>query len=113
MTTPKPPTPQGISALLKKAGFERETLRPPTGVRWDGRPDSRTRKWLAGFQVHADRDRVVVRWRSGFVANPDSTAKDRATVVQLRCYANVITEAGWTVETTEYELIVTAGKAGH
>ena len=50
-----------------------------------------------------------MRWHSGSVVNPDRTDEDRAA--QLRCYANVIETARWTVEAGERGLIVTAGKA--
>jgi hypothetical protein len=106
------PTPQGISALLRKAGFERSFLRPPTGTRWDGRPDSRTRKRVAGFEVRAEGGDVSVIWRpSSGVGNLNRMIEDRN--VQLRCYAHVIADAGYSVETVldTPRLIVTAKPA--
>ena len=89
MTAPKTPTPSGISRLLASAGFERATLRPPTGVRWDGRPDSRTRKRQAGFEVRAEGCDVSVIWRPGpGVGNLDRMCEER--IAQLSCYTNIL-----------------------
>jgi hypothetical protein len=107
--TPRTPTASGISRLLAGAGFERATLQPPTGKRWDGRPDSRTRKRLAGFEVRADGGGVSVIWRPGSsVGNLDRMNEDRE--VQLRCYASALVAAGYSVETalSPPRLIVTA-----
>jgi len=79
MTIPKPPTPQGVSALLKRAGFS---------------------------TVYAREGAVRVKhlfW--SMRATPEQHA------AKLAPYAKAIAEAGWSVETAEYELIVTAGKA--
>ncbi len=97
--TPKPPTPQGISALLKRAGYDRSVSR-----------SFRSGGSTSGFRVGKDhrRDNAVEVthhfWSMG--------AKSEQYAVKLAEYAKVITDAGWTVETGEYELVVTTWKAG-
>jgi hypothetical protein len=95
--TPKSPTPQGISALLAKAGFTRAIVKASAAG-------------CAGFAVTADRSRsdaVRVRYRSWSMVGPNSRSAERNAD-----YAKAIRDAGWTVDTTDYELIVTPGKEG-
>lgn len=99
----KPPTPQGISALLRKAGFERSLQREFASH-------------TAGFRVRAGRDTriapgpyVRVRWwpdSSYQPAIPGVLNDRRAT--WLAKYARVLTTAGWPVEVRKDCLIVTA-----
>jgi len=93
----KTPTASGISRLLAKAGFERSVRKVRNG--------------RSGFLVTKDRARtgqVRVRYYSWMnMGTPYGTCRER-----IAAYARAITEAGWTVEAGEYELIVTAGKAG-
>jgi len=100
--TPKPPTPQDIiSALLKRAGFTRSDSTGGGGA-------------ATGYVVSLERAvgkaaSVRVRYHSrsaGWSSSPEYVK------AKLDAYAKTITEAGWTVEAGEYELIVTAGKAG-
>ena len=94
------PTPQGISALLKRAGFTRSDS---TGGGGAG----------SGYVVSFERARgknasVRVRYHSrsaGWSSSPEYVK------AALAGYAETITGAGWTVEAGEYGLIVTAGKA--
>jgi hypothetical protein len=85
------PTPQGISALLRKAGHTRaETGRFPSA---------------SGYRVYADRrrhGRVTVDYLPAH-RMPEGAVRDF-----LAAYAKTITEAGWTVEAGTYELVVTA-----
>lgn len=93
--TPRPPTPQAISALLKRAGFERAQVQRFT--------------LTSGFRVTKSRahpDAVRVEYLTG----PREHESFRPG--RLAAYAETITDDGWTVETGEYELTVTAGKAG-
>jgi hypothetical protein len=77
---PKPPTAQGISRLLKAAGFDNSTsLRVP------------------GFHVRADASAVYVGWRQGRQQGRhvyDQAAENRA----LAEYAEAVSAAGWPAE---------------
>jgi hypothetical protein len=88
----KPPTPQAVSAPLRKAGFTRAV----TAIRGG----------CSGFVVTADRARdgsVRVRYRSWSMGAVDQGAREWITR-----YAKAITGAGWTVDAGTYELVVTA-----
>lgn len=93
MTTPKTPTPQGISRLLAGAGFTRAEISRFVQV--------------SGFSVTRDRrDQRTVRIEYRVAAR---------TAVQickdiLAAYTKIIADAGWTVEAAEWELTVTARK---
>lgn len=95
------PTPQGISALLKRAGFTRSDS---TGGGGAG----------SGYVVSLERARgkaasVRVRYHSrsaGWSSSPEYVKE------KLAQYTEILAAAGWTVEAGEYELIVTTGKAG-
>jgi len=112
VTSPKPPTAQGISRLLAKAGFERAGFGLPTRFHHDGRPILTSRPPVPGFQVRDDGFGTVVRWKHGRVVNLDAMDQERASC--LAAYAKTITEAGWAVEPMSYagtavhHLIVTA-----
>ena len=86
----KEPTPQGISALLKRAGFERSTSSPSRIKGW--------RNYTAGYQVNARYPSgAEVTHRVGFDRGPRADA-ERARM--LAAYATVIREAGWHVVTS-------------
>jgi hypothetical protein len=92
MTETKNPTPQGISALLRKAGFNRSERQGRAGGS------------SSGFRVGTDWTRTgAVRVRHVFWSMGGGDAAP-----WLAKYARTITEAGWTVEAGTYELIVTA-----
>jgi hypothetical protein len=74
MSNTKPPTPQGISALLRKAGYER-------GYRVKRSPH--------------DSDAVLVNWWADSSSLDDERAKHDQT---LQRYADVINEAGYKAE---------------
>jgi hypothetical protein len=96
----KPPTPQAISALLRKAGFERWTLGPATREHWDGRPVASSRERSDGYEViKGPREQVLVGYREGRVVNPDRMAERRARM--LAEYARVVRDAGWQVADSE------------
>ena len=93
--TSKIPTPQGISRLLAKAGFERAVISIRGGN--------------SGFQVTACRAREgAVKVRQYYLAGgvPMGHYRDR-----LRRYANAIEAAGYGTEMGTYHLIVTAKTA--
>ena len=93
--TAKTPTPQGISHLLKLAGFDRAVRATQSGARHA----------RSGFMVSKDLRRdgaVMVRHSFLLRSTPEQHA------AKLAAYAKTITEAGWTVEAGTYELIVTA-----
>jgi hypothetical protein len=87
----KPPTPQAISVLLRKAGFARATAIPGR-VGWDGTVLRSNRK-TAGYQVKGDGDRVSVTCLTAEVTSPDRTYEQRLDT--LRSYAAAITAAGF------------------
>jgi hypothetical protein len=91
---PKALTPQGVSALLKKAGFTRSESAERGSA-------------CSGFVVRKDWTRdSAVRVRHQFLLmSTDRNGTRRAE--ELARYAKAITDAGWDVETGEYELIVT------
>lgn len=98
MTT-KPPSPQGISALLRKAGFGRSTFSP-------GRMG--LRRYSPGYLVTAGypESMVEVCHRGG-----DEAECER----MLAAYAEAVRAAGWCAawskrRTTRPVLIVTAPK---
>jgi hypothetical protein len=99
MTTP--PTPQAISALLRKAGFERSVSRATRIKGW--------RESSAGYYVTGYKDEVNVRHMLGF--SRDEEARDR----MLARYAEAIRAAGWQVTgptPVGRELVVTAPPSG-
>lgn len=98
--TPHPPTPQGISALLKRAGFER------------------SEGGSAGYTVHGYAGRftdvVILNPRNDDNLEAWERYLSEAEEELARC-AQVITEAGFAVEfkcRPVPKLVVTAGKAG-
>jgi len=93
----KPPTPQGISALLRKAGFQRGETFKKGGRRGEVS--------VAGYHVSltARHETVDVRW---WAPTHDTSRQDK----MLAAYAEVIEGAGWAVETRRAWLIVTAPK---
>jgi len=93
MTSPKQPTPHGISRLLGYAGFKRADR------------DSLT---SSGFEVNGlSAGRVEVRWRPMSMGTSDAQRWAR-----LDEYAKAITETGYSAERDEHvcRLIVTARK---
>lgn len=97
--TAKTPTPQAISALLRKAGFERSVS---SATRIKGWHD-----YSAGYMARGyGADSVEVRHMTGFDRGERAA---RARGEMLGRYADAITAAGWAVERTDYDqLIVTA-----
>jgi hypothetical protein len=94
----KPPTPQAISALLRKAGYARSELIPGR-IAWDGR---RIRSSLrtAGYRVIKGADgEVLVSYEIGRVVNPDAEAKRR--VILLADYARALCAGGWQATVSE------------
>jgi hypothetical protein len=90
--TAKTPTPQGISALLRKAGFQRAAVS--------------TRDGYSGFQVTKCHTRVgAVKVRQYFFLGGSPAARYREP---LRRYANVIEAAGYSAEMYTHHLIVIA-----
>lgn len=98
------PTPQAISALLRKAGFERAEMT---------RNSRHHKEHTAGFHVTASFGEVRVNWW------PDSRdpASQRAEAVQQQIedgramrarYAQAIVNAGWPVREHLHSLTVTA-----
>lgn len=93
MTSPKTPTPQGISALLRKAGFERaEVIRK-------GRHHGEN---TAGYRVHKAPGEVRVNhWPATVPPTARTTEfaaeERRQTLEMLGRYAEAIEAAGWTV----------------
>jgi hypothetical protein len=89
--TPKIPTPQAISALLKRAGFERAAVSIRGGN--------------SGFKAEKCGVRAdAVKVRAYFLVRmPDQTYG-----AMLRRYRDVIEAAGYSVEMGTYHLIVTA-----
>jgi hypothetical protein len=86
------PTPQGISALLRKAGFTRAVI----GIRGGN----------SGFKVTKCRAREnAVEVRQYFQLSVSSLEPYRD---KLRRYAEVIEAAGYGTEAGTYHLIVTA-----
>jgi hypothetical protein len=92
--TAKPPTPQAVSALLKRAGFKRSERQ--IGGFGDGFVAEKD--WTAKGAV-----RVGHRFWS-------LRGGDRGP--WLAKYAEAITAAGWAVEAGERELVVTAPRPG-
>ena len=91
-TNPKTPTASGISRLLSGAGFDRAVIKVGRGSH-------------SGFVVRkavGTDDAVRVRYYSlSMGTSPERHKEWRAR------YAKTLTDAGWTVEAGEYELIVT------
>lgn len=91
----KPPTPQGISALLRKAGFERSVSRGRSGS-------------SSGFRVHKDYTRDgAVRVTHHFWSMGTPIERHQQ---ELARYAQAITAAGYRAEITDggWGLTVTA-----
>jgi hypothetical protein len=93
LTMPKNPTPQGISALLRKAGFDRAEV-----IRGGRRHGENT----AGYHVHAMAGEVRVNHWPATVLPTARTTKfaqeeRRQTLEMLDRYAEAIQAAGWTV----------------
>jgi uncharacterized glyoxalase superfamily metalloenzyme YdcJ len=94
MTPTKPPTPQGISALLRKAGFERAAISIRGGN--------------SGFKVEKCRARAgAVKVRAYFLIR----MSDQAYGAMLRRYRDAIEAAGYSTEVGTYHLVVTAKPA--
>lgn len=92
------PTPQGISALLKRAGFERSTSNATRIKGW--------RNYGEGYSVTGDR--IDVRVRHRFEDRRDQVDPEKYRTA-LQQYAAPITAAGYSTKIDGWELIVTAG----
>lgn len=89
----KPPTPQGISALLRRAGFDRAVVSIMGGN--------------SGFKVEQCRSRpAAVKVRQYFLLR----GSDQRYGEALRRYRDVIEMAGYRTELGTYHLVVTAGE---
>lgn len=94
----KPPTPQAISALLRKAGYARSEVTPGR-VRWDG-TRVRSAKRSAGYRViKGNHGEVRVSYSGGDVVSPNASAKQRDAL--LADYARAICAAGWQATVSE------------
>jgi hypothetical protein len=97
------PTPQAISALLRKAGFEKSESSGSKG--W--------RNYSEGYKVNGPFDEAVeVRHMTG-LDRGENGRKRRAEM--LARYAAAITEAGWAIaadDDRDYVLIVTTPPSG-
>lgn len=96
----KPPTPQGISVLLRKAGFEKSVVTRNT---------RHHKAHTAGYHVTTIMGEVRVNW---WPETDDSAAAHQAAIPKGRemraRYADVIAAAGWAVTEKMHTLIVTA-----
>lgn len=102
-TETRTPTPQGISALLRRAGFERSVMT---------RNSRHHKEHTAGYHVKAFMGEVVVNWwpETDHSAEAHQAAIPEGREMRAR-YAEVITAAGWTVIEKPHNLIVTAATA--
>ena len=105
MSASKPPTPQGISALLKRAGFERSVSSATRIKGW--------RNHSEGYAVSASEPgRVCVEYKTGFDRGPNAASRRDEMLGE---YAGFFAAAGYSVERDDSwafpRLIVTAGKA--
>jgi hypothetical protein len=96
----KPPTPQGISRLLAKAGFER--------AEWERehRMLVCVRDGYRAIKASSSGTAVSVRW-SQTAGSARDTGRES---VRLSDYADAIAESGWQALRMEREVIVTAGE---
>lgn len=92
----KQPTPQGISALLRKAGFRRST--------------QGSIQWTEGYQVyknHGASDTVAVQYQAGAMAGfAAGQARERE---RFAAYTETIEAAGFTVrqeQTAHHALLI-------
>jgi hypothetical protein len=103
-----PPTPQAVSALLKRAGFERSN-HGDKGVMWNLMS---TGYRVTGRTPDAEpRFVVVLHFDEGQYGCQDDWERHLETAVeQLSRYAEVISAAGWDAELRQGDpkLIVTA-----
>ena len=91
--TGRQPTASAISALLRKAGFARFQM------------NRRGLTTFSGYRVTQNDDGSVRVLHSAALSGTDVKP-------HLARYAEAITAAGWSVETGEYELAVTATSTG-
>jgi hypothetical protein len=98
----KSPTPQGISALLRKAGFARSEWERQFKLGTCVQDGYRVVKAMI-----AGQPAVSVRWCRTAGSGDDAGRRS----VLLSDYARAIEAAGWRAQRTEREVIVTA-KAG-
>lgn len=94
----KPCTPQGISALLRRAGFRRSVITNPQSRGWGREYSQRS----DGFQVKGITSAPGMPWQSVAVRHMTGRmASDTAVVARkkdmLAQYAEVIRAAGWAV----------------
>lgn len=93
----KSPTPQGISALLKRAGFDKAVV--TNNSRY-------VKENTAGFHVgkYVGGEVIVNYWPASVLPTARTTAyveqARRHERVMLEQYAHAIDEAGWRVELT-------------
>ena len=102
-TEKRSPTPQGISALLRRAGFERSVMT---------RNSRHHKEHTAGYHVKAFMGEVVVNWwpETDYSAEAHEAAIPVGREMRAR-YAKAIAAAGWPVVEKPHTLIVTARAA--
>jgi hypothetical protein len=87
------PTPQGISALLRKAGFGRSVTLSRAKLH---------HRYTAGFYVRGAGAEVYVRWRPKtplLTPSAAQAARNRATALKMAGrHAEAIKAAGWPAE---------------
>ena len=105
MTSPKSPSPQGISALLRKAGFEKSESSATRIKGWRNHSEgySVAKDWIAevGDCISVAYNRGLKLPSEADLIRPDMFAR----------YAEAITAAGYSAEIVRDRLIVTTGKA--
>ena len=107
MTALKPPTPQGISALLERAGFGKAAVTNNSRYHKENSEGYHVRKYPGSV--------LVAHWSASVPPTMQTTAfvqaERRNERVMLERYAQVIDAAGFCTEiTASQSLIVTAGK---
>jgi hypothetical protein len=89
----KKPTPQGISALLRKAGYERSAVLSRASLR---------HRYTAGFHTRSTETEVYIGHRAETPLLPPSAARkerDKATALEMvGKYAEALRAAGWLAE---------------
>jgi|SRR5580658_7029559 hypothetical protein len=89
----KTPTPQGISRLLAKAGFERSAVLSQARLH---------HRYTAGFHVRGDGNAVYVGWRNKTPLVSRSAlqaGRDKQTALEMvHQYAEALAALGWPAE---------------
>ena len=124
MATSKPPTPQGVSALLKRAGFKRSTY-GDKGVMWNEASDGFS-VWKSHHQNAPQQPYIAVQYiartlrdtgaewggTDGIKAEMLVRLGEFATVIENAGYHPVVRDRGDEPPWLTILTVVTAGKAG-